>query len=721
MSSAPPLEGGEGRATAGGGTGERTRLRLALAGTAAVLLALAHPLLTGEVYVHDDLGALHLPLRDFFARCLAEGQRFLWMPGWLTGFHLHGEGQAGLFHPLNLLSYWALPLSTAFMLELVRNHVIAFAGMYWFLRRASLPRDAAALGAIAFGLSSQLFAHHMHLNAMGAVAHAPWMMGAVDGVMRRSGRGQLTSTAGLALLIASALLLGHPQFVWIALLASGLYAGFVLLQTGRWASVSWLAVAALLGLLCAGVQLVPTLETLAASTRSEAAPGFASTLALAPVNLLQITSPLLFGGLGLGEPGNEFAIHPGTFAPLAFIWLALRGRQLGTLAPLAIFSVCVAGIGLWLALGDSAGLHRLLSSLPGIGLLRAPTRYAFLFALGSALASAVCLADVARLRATGRMDSPERLWALGLPIGGAVFVAAAVIVGRFLGRWPDAPLSSTPMIVVGCAMAGVALLGLLAAIRGQRHALAAIVVWVTFDLGSQGLAYVWRVPPMTPRAYTEQWRTPKPLGDERLNWGPPAMVMNGVRLASGYVALTPNRRLPIGRFEAPERGGGPGLGAALRVAGVGWAYARAVPDPLPRVRMLSTAERIDDLQKQLAEVDLRRVVLLEEAVSLGGGSPGEAVLLRDEPGEVEISTQAETRQMLVLSESHHPGWVARVDGRECALVRAYGDFMGCVVEAGRHQVVFRFEPRSLARGAVLSAAGFSGVMALGLVAWRRGD
>jgi len=698
-----------------GASGERGRYALAVAGALGLLAALGHPLLTGEVYTHDDLGALHLPLRDFYANCLSEGKRFLWMPGWLTGFHLHGEGQAGMLHPLNFLFYRLFPLAFAFVLELLRNHVVAFVGMLWFLRRTGLPRDAAALGALAFGFSSYSFAHHMHLNAMGVVAHVPWLMGAADGVLRGEGRARLVSLCGVALLTASTLMLGHPQFSWIALLTTGLYAASVALHTRRPAAAASLAAAVALGVLCAGVQLVPTLESLGASSRSTAAPGYASTLALQPVNLLQLVSPRLFLDLGVGEPGNEFAIQPGVFAPLAFVWLWLRRRQLGSLGPLALFSGVLAVLGLWLALGDVAGLHRLLASLPGVGLLRAPTRYAVLFVVACALASALCLADIARLGAVGTERLPKRLWLLGLPLSLAVVVAALALAGH----GPSAALSGNGAILGGCVLAAAALGLLFAALRGRRGALAAIVALVVLDLGSYGLAYVWRVPPVAPQEYASQWRAPAPLGDARLNWGPPAMVMAGTRLASGYAALTPSRSLPVGRFDLPG-GRRRALLPALRLAGVGWAYDRAVPDPLPRARMLPSALRIDDLDRQLAEVDLRRVVLVGEALSLGpGGEPGDAELVVDEPGEIEIRTSAATRQMLVVSESHHPGWVASVDGERCEVVSAYGDFLGCVVPQGRHHVVFRFEPRSLRQGAWLSAAGLAGVALLVALAWRR--
>ena len=78
--------------------------------TAAIFGAIALPMLQGRIYVDDDLKNYCLPLRAFYAECLARGDRFEWCPSLFCGFDLHGEGQEGLYHPLHL----ALPPLTLF-------------------------------------------------------------------------------------------------------------------------------------------------------------------------------------------------------------------------------------------------------------------------------------------------------------------------------------------------------------------------------------------------------------------------------------------------------------------------------------------------------------------------------------------------------------------------------------------------------------------------------
>src|SRR5687768_7016148 len=109
-----------------------------------VLLALmATPFYLGRVYTSDDLWAFHLPVRQFYAQCLAAGDAFDWMPGLYSGFYLTGEGQAGAYHPLHWLLYKSLPLHAAFNLELLLSYPFLLAGTYFFFRRHVGRRDAA--------------------------------------------------------------------------------------------------------------------------------------------------------------------------------------------------------------------------------------------------------------------------------------------------------------------------------------------------------------------------------------------------------------------------------------------------------------------------------------------------------------------------------------------------------------------------------------------------
>ena len=65
--------------------------------------------------------------------------------------------------------------------------------MYLLLRRLELPPPAAIFGAIVFTFSGFNLLHFMHMNAIAIVAHIPWLLLAIDVLLRSSDRGRLRS------------------------------------------------------------------------------------------------------------------------------------------------------------------------------------------------------------------------------------------------------------------------------------------------------------------------------------------------------------------------------------------------------------------------------------------------------------------------------------------------------------------------------------------------
>ena len=111
----------------------------------------------------------------------------------------------------------------------------------------------------------------------------------------------------------------------------------------------------------------------------------------------------------------------------------------------------------------------------------------------------------------------------------------------------------------------------------------------------------------------------------------------------------------------------------------------------------------------------RNPALVDEPVAPEPGPPGRARIERDLPGAISLATAAPTRQLLVLSESFHPGWKVLVDGQPARVLRANGDFIGVVVEAGAHRVELRFAPRSFLVGRWISVAALVLVLGVALV------
>src|SRR5688500_666736 len=146
----------------------------------ALGIALCGPALCGLVYTADDLGAFHLPLRAFYARALENGDAFDWCPDLYGGFYLTGEGQAGTYHPLHWLLYRRLPLSWAWNIECVASYPIMFGGVWLLLRRRGFAQAESLYGAAMFTFCGFNLLHFVHVNAIGVVAHIPWLLYVID-------------------------------------------------------------------------------------------------------------------------------------------------------------------------------------------------------------------------------------------------------------------------------------------------------------------------------------------------------------------------------------------------------------------------------------------------------------------------------------------------------------------------------------------------------------
>ena len=111
------------------------------------------PLLTGTVWIQNDLGNFAYPLRSWYADRLKAGESFLWNPDLYAGTYLHAEGQQGMLHPVHLITYFLLPAPIAFNLGLVLAMASIAFGFYRFFDW--LLKDSLVAGVGAFWASLQ--------------------------------------------------------------------------------------------------------------------------------------------------------------------------------------------------------------------------------------------------------------------------------------------------------------------------------------------------------------------------------------------------------------------------------------------------------------------------------------------------------------------------------------------------------------------------------------
>jgi hypothetical protein len=105
--------------------------------------------------------------------------------------------------------------------------------------------------------------------------------------------------------------------------------------------------------------------------------------------------------------------------------------------------------------------------------------------------------------------------------------------------------------------------------------------------------------------------------------------------------------------------------------------------------------------------------LVASKLSGAGRDPSEGVqVIRDDPGRVELVARLKTPGLVVLADTHYPGWRLNVDGRAAEILRTNGAMRGALVGAGEHRLVYEYDPASLKVGAGLTVAGIAALVLL---------
>jgi hypothetical protein len=132
-----------------------------------------------------------------------------------------------------------------------------------------------------------------------------------------------------------------------------------------------------------------------------------------------------------------------------------------------------------------------------------------------------------------------------------------------------------------------------------------------------------------------------------------------------------------------------------------------------RTLLVHEAKEVRDRQSAYAAVidqsfDPRRYAVIETPVPRLGPAPdgSESATITDyREEEVEITARVAAPALLVLFDSHYPGWQVEVDGGRQEMLRADYLFRAVALEPGEHRVRFVYRPLSFRVGGTLSLLG----------------
>lgn len=540
----------------------------------------------------------------------------------------------------------------------------------------------------------------------------------------------------------------------------------------RMATVVWVLAATLAGALAlTAVQWWPTLQLAPLLNRSLATgEPLALSFSAPPHSLLTALAPTAFGGTGARLAGlsyHETVAHVGA-AGLALALAAvlrLRFRHLALCGAAAFFALLSTG-------RYGPLMQPLLGWMPGLDAFRVPSRWV----LPALLLIAVLAAETAgQWAAPSPQPTPTRrpvgAAMLGLLALGAVVLATGVSSSG--GWWfdlLDQRQRAAAGLVEGTAAAVRLALYITAAAVSAAAAAAFAPQWrrpiglglagwlvleaVAFGAGHVGPQRDWSSDRLDwPAPAAQALR--EAVGHQRLataarlrqaNWG----GAHGVRIAGGYETAVPaltNRWAnhfagrPQGRYAVNLQVHGPSpwldrsavshlvrhrgdQQAARRFAS--WPVVKELPGDLTLHRNPRAMPRWQIADKVTVEADPVRTIgevgsLPRDTVSLSRplvhrpGAGGHIEMLRDGPGEVRLSVSTPVPAVVILRDTHLPGWRTTVDGNEARVARADGLFRAVEVPAGSHEVRWSYRAPGLFAGAALSLLAW---LLLGGALWR---
>jgi hypothetical protein len=378
----------------------------------------------------QDLYRQNAYWRQFAFHELRHGHLPLWNPHIFCGAPFLAGWQSALLYPLNWL-FIVLPLPTAINVSVALHLYILGLGIFLWIWRRGISPVGAGFGAVMVMCGSAVMLHLRagHLPHLCEMAWAPWLLLAIDGLVRKPSLGWVLAGAGAA---AMQVLAGHPQYIFYSAITAALYA---LLQLVR-APAKWKTVKAILafGLLAAAVtaaQWLPALAAVRETTRSRPLPfSFVGSYALPIENLLTAIAPGFFGNnMRLIYWGRWYCWEVSLFVGVIGLAMALYGACNGERRQ-RVLAGTMALVLVLLALGPATPLLKLFYwVVPGLDRFRCPARFTFYASLFAALLAAIGVDHLLREKTAGRRAA----W-IGLAV--AALLAGTAFAVRHSGTEP---------------------------------------------------------------------------------------------------------------------------------------------------------------------------------------------------------------------------------------------------------------------------------------------
>lgn len=694
-------------------------------------------------FKQGDFSAQFVAFGAYQYERFSQGEVPLWNPYNNGGLPFIADTQAAVFYPPRLLTiflamqaggwtYHALELEAIF-------HVLAYSLlMYLFLRRLTKSVWGAFVGAIVAAYGGFISGYPPLQLAL--LEAAIWLPLAALGILE-STRERLKWSwlllAGFALGLSW--MAGHPQTSWFSTyFVVGWFAYRVYSQKFGWKA--FIGGTLLLGIITLGVTAVtflPGVQYLILASRSN----------------------LGFDGKSNGFPFQDIAqfIFPGSVSLFSPLYVGIPALILAYIAiryrwKLSAFWFILAVVALLHSFGGNTVLYYLLyNPLPGLRFFRGQERAALLIANSLAVLAAIGMTQLESWSKDWDSKEIQRILIGLLAFIGAIATSVFVAWWGGIGHFGDAVSITTFSALIAALTWGLFSWQVK---NPNRNALILIALLLVFELFSVNMDapsnYDSRpadsqisLNPLVQVVLDDTPSEPYRVDGYRGltgNYGSmySLMDMRGISplfLQSAYdiiyrdyvnnprawevfsVRYIFSERNSFGQVETEVIAQGDDVAGQI--------YLHEISNQRPFAQLVyaydvvgSDAHAIELLNDPNYQPRTNIILQGTPTLPMPEAAPTEsaAVVTSFAPESFTIEISTSENAILSLAQVDYPDWVARLDGQEIPILRAYGALTAVEIPAGQHILTFSYEPKAYYLGAIISAVTWIGLTLFALFA-----
>ncbi len=700
-----------------------------------------------------DVVRFFYPTRYLAMQQYKKGQWPLWNSSQLSGTPLGAEFTTGAFYPLNVI-FAVMPFAWGFGILAILQIFLAVVTFYYFIRALALSKFSAVFGGVTFALSGVMagFFHSLVFD------HAfLWLPVALLSIAKLAKTRGSIWIATLALAIVGMALASHLQVLFYAALLLVAYAFFYYLQTRKRFIIIFSILGILLGALGSMIQLLPSIELLTKSVRSENIQDVIGSTFGHFFHLVLFVAPNYFGNPGrqnyFGGPSyyHEYSIYIGIPVLLFAIYALVITKK----SKEVYFWVLTATVSILFAVENPLSRLPFLLNIPVLSSITATRSFAF---------ADLAIIILAAFGFDSILQNNQLLKRKALVIFIFVLFCAFCIMlinikfpGIFFQKYlMDVPKNRvislhnlvlpTFIFILTCIL--TAGFYFFKKIQVVYCLLLILFLINTADLIHQfnmqnGFVPIQSIFPQiaSTKLLSSQSLPPRVIGTEDRIMTPDFGAYYGYENVDGYSAgLLKNYAATFANYNGDKRHYVKMMSITnifspvIRLLGVDYVFSSYTADELVASgqfkeiardndvityenyksipRFYLTNENIDD-HSDLELVKNRSITFSDQEGSQT--NPSSITVVDYQPNVIILKVNnSKWPQILQTMLPNYPGWKAYINGREKPITISKDSFIGVLIPSGRSTVKFSYQPMSFTLGLYSSIIGCLVILGIGI-------